>query len=137
MICVRNKLDKVLVLKSTKALALRLLPGHNMVDAKDLSVYTKGNPAAQAMVDENLTILDSKQLKAEEKAAAENAKTANDSLNKSAVLLKAAQDKLVKAEERAKTDGSAMESMKGEIAELKAQLAQLLKKIPAVKEDKK
>jgi len=130
MITVYNKEDKVIVLKSVNANPLRLLPGNNTVDMPDLSVYTDNNVAAKALVENSLSIVNQKGLNAKEQKAADDAKVKNDKLNKSAKLLKAAQDKLAKAQDKANSNGAENRALKKELDALKAQVAGLLKTKP-------
>lgn len=89
MIVCKNTSTKMLVLKTVGKAPLRLIPGFNSVDeAKDLSAYTKGNKAAEAMVKDHIVIMKPADLKKDEQDAADKAKAKNDKLNKSAKVLK-------------------------------------------------
>jgi len=129
MIVVRNKLKKVCVLKAIGFGVLRLLPGYNNVDMKNLNAFTKGNPAAAAMVKDHLTIVDQATLDADEKKAAAAAKKKNDKLNKSAVALKAAQSNLIKAEKKLKGSDKAVSDLQEENAGLKDKMEELESKM--------
>ncbi|RKZ95807.1 MAG: hypothetical protein DRQ46_07915 [Gammaproteobacteria bacterium] len=135
MIVVKNNESKVLVLKSVQAQPLRLLPGFNHVDLKNLDIYIKNNPAAMALAKASLSILKPGDLAKEEAKEAAEAKKKNDKLNNSAKLLKAAQDKLVKAEAEAKDSGKESKELKEQLANLQAEMGKLLAVKDASKAD--
>lgn len=83
-IVIRNKRKKMIVLKAVGQPVLRLLPGLNSVDVKDLKEYEEGNRAAKARFENDLEIIKGT-LTSAEKAEAESAKKTNDKLNKSKV----------------------------------------------------
>ena len=135
MIVVKNNLKKVLVLKALGHPVLRFLPGFNEVDAKDLSAYTKDNPAAEAMCEDHISLV-SRKLKSAEQAEAAASKAKNDKLNASAKVLKQTQEKLAEAEAKGKSSSKEVDSLKAEMVSLKESLATALSAIDDMKADK-
>ena len=65
---IRNKDTRVIVLKAKDMPKLRLFPGYNNIDKDNYKNYFENNEAAQAHLRENLSIVPSKDLTADEKA---------------------------------------------------------------------
>ena len=140
MLTTKNNSKKVLVLKSVRASALRLLPGFNHVELENLNIYTDNNPAAKALVKEHLSVINPADVTAAEKTEADKAKKKNDKLNKSASLLKKAQDNLLKAEDKFKTEKEKSLASDLEIEKLKSQLKDMqiaMKELMATKSPEK
>lgn len=98
MLIINNKSTCVIVLKAMSLPNLRLFPGHNSVEEKDFAGYVDNNPAAKALVEENLGVVDSDGVTHEMRIEAEAAKEKNEMLNKSAKALKAAENKIDKSD---------------------------------------
>ncbi len=128
MLVVKNKRKKVKVLKAMGKPALRLMPGLNNVDEKDLDDYSKGNPAAKAIIKKDLRIISDK-LSQQERQEAKAAQEKNDLLNKSGLAIKKVQEALLKKEQESKDDKAKIADLEKSNADLLARFEKLEKSL--------
>ncbi|MCP3685815.1 MAG: hypothetical protein GY861_24465 [bacterium] len=117
---VDNKTKKVIVLKAMNKAPLRLFPGHNNIDAKNLDAYTDGNEAAISMLKENCAIVEGADVN---KTEAMDAQKKNDKLNKASKNLKKVQMKLLEAEEASISDKNMIKELIEKVNALEEKLA--------------
>lgn len=85
---VKNKAKAVIVLKAVGLPNLRLFPGHNTVDEKEIGKYFEGNPAALGQQKMNLSVIEGESLNPEDKKEADAAKKKNEILNRAQRIVK-------------------------------------------------
>jgi hypothetical protein len=121
MIVIKNKKEKVIVLKALGNPDLRLFPGHNNVDVENweelkpyvsskaakglLNGYTRvipgfqGEPPQKKKIDSALEVVGLENLDSEEKTEAAAAQEKNDILNKSALTIKKQNEQILRQNE--------------------------------------
>jgi len=130
-IIIKNEALSVIALKAIAMPTLRLMPGYNTVEKKDLERYFDGNPAAKGQQKMYLSVVDGGELSSEDKAKADAAKEKNDKLNKAQKLI-AKQNKAIK--EHTKNDSKKDKK----IADLETEIKEMKKAIKTLEpKDKK
>jgi len=126
-VVINNKTKSVIVLKAIGMPNLRLFPGYNKVQETGIENYFKGNRAAQAHKKDNLAMVESDAMTAEDRIQAEKSEAKNAELNKAQRVIKVQNEKLVKDD---KTISDQLSNLKSQSNQLNDQ-AGIIKKLQA------
>lgn len=124
MIIINNKLKAVVVLKAVGMPNLRLFPGYNTVNEKGIKNYFT-NKAAIAHQKDNLLVVKTESVSAEDKIQADKAKEKNDQLNRAQRVIKLQNEKLEKGDRVIKEQQSQLTDQAEIIKQLQADMEKL------------
>lgn len=116
---INNKLKSVIVLKAAGMLNLRLFPGYNQVQENGIKKYFT-SPAAKAHQKENLIIVESEKLTAEDRIQADKAKEKNDLLNRAQHTIKIQNEKVKKGDQIISDQAKIIKELQADMKRLKA-----------------
>lgn len=132
---VKNNAKAVIVLKAIGLPNLRLFPGYNTVDEKEIGKYFEGNPAAKGQQKMYLSVVEGESINPEDKIEADKAKKKNELLNKAQRVVKAQKKSLAKNDETISTQSKLIEEQAESIKELQDMMKKLEETV--VEKDKK
>lgn len=121
---INNKLKAVVVLKAVGMPNLRLFPGHNTVGESGIENYFT-NKAAKAHQKNNLLVVKSESVSAEDKIQADKAKEKNDQLNRAQRVIKSQNEKMEKDDRVIQDQQSQLTDQAGIIKQLQADMKKL------------